>query len=66
MKIEIPDFDKVETGFEPLPPNTYEVIVTRCEPRKGKEKGTPYISWELTVQGPTHVGRKVFENTFYA
>ena len=66
MKVGIPDFDKVEAGFEALPPGTYQAKVTGCEPRKGKEKGTPYIAWELTVDGPTHSGRKLFENTGYA
>ena len=66
MKIGIPDFDKVEVGYEALPPATYSALVTGCEAKKGKEKGTPYIGWEFTIQGPTHNGRKIFENTGYA
>ena len=65
MKINIAGFNEVAVGFEPLPPGTYTAVVTRCEPKKGKEKGTPYISWEFTIQGPTHAKRKLFENTGY-
>ena len=64
MRIPIPDFDKVETGYEALPANTYEALVTKCMPGKSRVKGTSQIEWEFTIQGPTHVGRKLFENTF--
>ena len=65
MRIEIADFDKVETGFSALPAGTYDATVTGCQQKKGKEKGTPYIGWELTITGPTMAGRKLFENTFF-
>ena len=66
MIIDIPNFDKVEVGFEALPPGNYQAKVVVCEPRKGKEKGTPYIAWVFSVEGPTHSGRQLFENTGYA
>jgi len=64
MKVPIPDFDKVETGKEPLPPGTYQAVVSGCKSGKSKNKQTPQIEWEFQVQGPTHVGRKFFDNTF--
>lgn len=64
MKVPIPDFDKVETGYEPLPPNTYTAKVTGCKTGKSKNKQTPQIEWEFTIEGPTHTGRKFFDNTF--
>ena len=64
MLVPIPDFDKVETGFEALPPNTYEAIDTKCVTGKSSQKQTPQIEWEYTIQGPTHVGRRLFENTY--
>jgi len=64
MLVPIPDFDKIETGFEALPPGEYEAIVTRCMTGKSRQKQTPQIEWEYTVQGPTHSGRKLFENSF--
>ena len=64
MLVPIPDFDKIETGFEALPPAEYEAIVTKCMTGKSKIKGTPQIEWEYTIQGPTHSGRKLFENSF--
>ena len=64
MLVPIPDFDKIETGFEALPPGEYEAIVTKCMTGKSKQKQTPQIEWEFTIQGPTHSGRKLFENTF--
>ncbi len=64
MLVPIPDFDKVETGFEALPPGEYEAIVTKCMSGKSRQKQTPQIEWEFTIQGPTHSGRKLFENTF--
>lgn len=65
MKIGIPGFNDLAVGFEPLPVNTYDAKCTGCEPKKGKEKGTPYIGWEFEVTGPTHAGRKIWENTGY-
>jgi hypothetical protein len=64
MKIGIPDFDKVETGREPLPPGQYSAICTGCKSGKSSQKQTPQIEWEFTIQGPTHSGRKVFDQTF--
>ena len=64
MRIPIPDFDKVETGYEALPADTYEALVTKCMPGRSKIKGTAQIEWEFTIQGPTHSGRIVFENSF--
>ncbi len=64
MRIPIPDFDKVETGFEALPPGEYEALVTKCMPGISKVKGTSQIEWEFTIQGPTHSGRRLFDNTF--
>lgn len=66
MRVPIPDFDKVETGFEPLPPNTYEAIITGCVQGLSSQKKTPQIDWEFTIQGPTHSGRKLFQHTFLA
>ena len=64
MRVPIPDFDKVETGYEALPPGAYEGICTKCVTGKSRQKQTPQIEWEFTIQGPTHSGRKLFENTF--
>src|SRR4030042_5237536 len=64
MKIPIPDFDKVETGREALPPNTYTATVTGCLQGKSKNKQTPQIEWEFTITGPDHVGKRVWEATF--
>lgn len=64
MLIQIPDFDKVETGFEALPAAEYEAIVTKCASGKSRQKQTPQIEWEYTIQGPTHSGRRLFINSF--
>jgi len=64
VRIAIPDFDKVETGREALPPGTYTATVTGCQVGKSKVKQTPQVEWEFTVNGPTHVGRRVWDNTF--
>ena len=63
MRIDIPDFDAVETGFEAVPPNTYTLKCTGCEVKTGKVSNAKYLSWEFTIEGPDHQNRKLYENT---
>ena len=60
MRVEVPKFDEVEAGFEPIPAGRYSVTVTNAEIKNTKDKEGKYINWELTIMGPTNAGRKVW------
>ncbi len=62
MRFEIPDFDNVTTGFDPLPAERLTFQITKCEQRQSKA-GNPKLSWELTCQSPGHEGRILFDDT---
>ena len=62
MRVEIPDFDQVSTGFEPLPAERLTFSITKGE-HKTSKSNKPYISWELTCQSPGYEGRIIFDNT---
>ncbi|MFA5526388.1 MAG: DUF669 domain-containing protein [Acholeplasmataceae bacterium] len=60
MKLNLGD---VSTSPQPIGPGYFTVEVSTCEPKLGKQKGTPYLSWELTVVEEQYAGRKLFFNT---
>lgn len=62
MRVEIPDFDQVSTGFEPLPADRLTFQITKCEQRQSKA-GNAKLSWELTCQSPGYEGRIIFDDT---
>lgn len=61
-RFEIPDFDKISGVFEPIPAGIYKVQVSKCEDRVGKQKGTKYLNWTLTVTAdhPQYSGRNLW------
>ena len=67
--IEIPDFDKVETGREPIPAGKYTVKIVGGEQRTSQESGSSYIRWDAEIIGAADpenakvLGRHVFWNT---
>lgn len=62
MRVEIPDFDQVQTGFEPLPAERLTFSITKGDVKPSKA-GDQYVKWELTCQSPGYEGRIVFDNT---
>ncbi len=66
--IEIPDFDQVSSGREPIPAGRYTVKIVGAEQRTSNE-GSPYIRWEAEIIGvddPENtkvMGRHIFWNT---
>lgn len=48
--------------FEALPPGEYITNVTNAEVKDTKNGTGQYIKVELTVDGPTQTGRKIFTN----
>jgi len=58
------DAEPQSTGeYEQLPEGEYEVRVTNTENRVSKN-GNEYLNVEFTITGPTHAGRKVWDNHF--
>jgi hypothetical protein len=62
MRIEIPEFDKVSGGFEPLPVGEYVCRIDGAE-KVNTPAGTSYIAWSASVMEGEHTGRKLFWNT---
>jgi len=62
MRVEIPKFNEVEAGFEPVPVGRYTVLVSNAEIRakKGGTAGEKFINWQLTILAPSHEGRIVW------
>ena len=65
MKIAIPDFDKVETGREPLPAATYLLKVMEAKYVSAEESGSgkPYVNWQFDVAEGELTGKKVWDIT---
>jgi hypothetical protein len=51
---------KAQEGFDPLPPGEYQVQVTDTQVTQSKS-GNPMLKIVLTVLGPTHQGRRLFD-----
>ena len=62
MRVEIPNFDNVSTGFEPMPAERFTFQITKGEVCKSKA-GNPKVSWGLTCRSPGYEGRMVFDDT---
>ncbi len=63
MRIELPNFDEVGVGFEPIQPGRYSATVTSADVRATKDGSGKLIVWELTILGPTENGRRLWLNT---
>ena len=63
MRIEIADFDDVQTGFDPIPNGRFPFTISGCEKKKAIEGSGEYLSWELTCNDSDHQGRKLWNNT---
>ena len=62
MKVTVEGLDNASVGFEPLPPDTYIVIVTSCQ-IKESSTGNPMVSLEAEVaEHEEYNGRKLFWN----
>lgn len=48
--------------FTPVPPGTYECVVTNAEERESAKSHLPYIALELTIDGGDCDNRKLFHN----
>ena len=46
----------------PVPDGIYQVEVTRVELTRTQQTRQPMVSWEFEIIGPTHQGRKMFDN----
>ena len=60
MRVEIPDFDKVTTGFDPLPEERLTFQITKGTLGTSKT-GNPKVDLELTCQSPGYEGRILFD-----
>ena len=62
MRIDIPSFNDVKTGLEPVPAGIYLSI---CESGEVKtaEGGGKYVAWTFSILEGDVAGRKLFFNT---
>jgi hypothetical protein len=49
-----------QQSFDPLPDAWYTVIMTKSEMKPTKDGSGAYLESELTVQDPSHKGRKIY------
>ena len=49
-------------ALEVLPPGQYRAQITNAKVKTAKSGDSQVIEWELTVQDPAHMGRKLFIN----
>jgi len=61
-RIELPKFNEVETGAEPLPADRYTVQIESAEVTATKDKTGKKVEVVGRVLGPTHQKRKIFWN----
>ncbi len=47
---------------EPVPPGVYEAEVTNAEVKDAKSGNGSFLALEVTILGPTHARRKVWQN----
>lgn len=60
-RFDIAGFGDVKSTMDPLPAGEYEVQITDVKDGVGKQKGTKYLNWVLTVvDHPEHSGRNLF------
>lgn len=60
-RFDIAGFGDVKSTMDPLPAGDYKVQITDMKEGVGKEKGTKYLNWVLTViDHPEYSGRNLF------
>lgn len=60
-RFDIVGFGGVKGTLEPIPNADYKVQITKCEQAVGREKGTKYLNWILSVvEHPEYTGRNLF------
>lgn len=63
-RFNISGFGDVKSTMEPLPVREFRCQLTNVEERTGKDKGTMYLNWTLTVvDDPEFSGRNLFYMT---
>lgn len=51
-----------DRSFDPLPPNKYSAMVTNTVIKDNSQNTGKCLKVEWLITGPTHVGRKIFQN----
>lgn len=60
-RFNIAGFGGVKSTLTPVPPGDYKVQIVKCEEKVGKEKGTKYLNWVLSVvDHPEFSGRYLY------
>lgn len=60
-RFNIAGFGDVKSTMDPLPAGEYKVQITSVKDGVGKDKGTKYLQWVLTVMDHVeHSGRNLF------
>ena len=62
MRVDLPKFNEVEAGFEPIPAGRYTVLVSNARIQPTKAGDSKIVVWELTVMSRESTGRKLFLN----
>ena len=60
MRIDIPDFDKVETGREPVEDGRYTVQMHACNKEATVDKTGEKIACEGIITGPKHAKKHLW------
>lgn len=51
-----------EGDFQEPPDGDYDAVIESVELTRAKFSGKPMLKWTLQIDGPKHVGRKLFRN----
>lgn len=63
MKINAPNMQDVQTGFEPLPAGDYQLKIVECELKTSEKSGNDYLAWKFEVAEGDLLGRAIWDNT---